>query len=400
MKRELSLSPLKTITDKEGAMTNKAVAEVFPPGEFIREELEARGWTQEDLVEIIGRDTRLVNEIINGRRSITPETASALGEAFGTGAQFWMNLQSSYQLSRAKLDDGAIAHRSKIYSNAPVKLMMRRNWIQGSENPNVLEKQVLDFLGIKNLDEEPAPWRIAARTGTQYLSKYTPEQRAWVFRSRHLARAVHVGTFSDESFENGLNNLRSLRKTAEGIRHIPRVLAEAGIRFVIVEPLPRTKVDGVCLWLDNKSPVMALSLRYDRIDYFWHTLIHEMCHIKKKDGLREHTPLDIDLVGRKKADKTPRPSFEEDADAFASDFLVPAAEINNFIARTSPLYSTAKIMNFANRIDVHPGIVVGQLQYRDEIAYAHSRTLLVPVRNIVIDSSLTDGWGHMPPSNL
>jgi len=72
-------------------------AEVFPPGEFIREEIEARGWSQVELAEILGWPPRLVSELIAGKRAITPETAKGLGEAFSTGAQFWMNLESSYR---------------------------------------------------------------------------------------------------------------------------------------------------------------------------------------------------------------------------------------------------------------------------------------------------------------
>ncbi|MGA9111331.1 MAG: helix-turn-helix domain-containing protein, partial [Smithella sp.] len=70
-------------------MINKKVAEVFPPGEFIKEELEARNWSQTELAEIIGRQPNVISELIMGKRSITPETANALGDAFGTSAQYW-----------------------------------------------------------------------------------------------------------------------------------------------------------------------------------------------------------------------------------------------------------------------------------------------------------------------
>lgn len=78
----------------------RSPAEVFPPGEFLRDELKARGWTQTDLAEILGRPRRLVNEIVVGKRGISPKTAIGLGAAFGTSAQYWLNLQNSYRLSR------------------------------------------------------------------------------------------------------------------------------------------------------------------------------------------------------------------------------------------------------------------------------------------------------------
>ncbi len=70
----------------------------FPPGDLIKEELEAKGWTQDDLAEIIGCTTSSINEVISGKRGITVETARNLGEAFGTGAQFWLNMETAYRL--------------------------------------------------------------------------------------------------------------------------------------------------------------------------------------------------------------------------------------------------------------------------------------------------------------
>lgn len=80
-------------------MSGRIPAEVFTPGEFIRDELEARGWSQTHLAAILGCSLHLVNEILSGQRAITPEMARGLGEAFGTDPQFWLNLESAYRLS-------------------------------------------------------------------------------------------------------------------------------------------------------------------------------------------------------------------------------------------------------------------------------------------------------------
>lgn len=91
-----------------------APAEVFPPGEFIREELAARGKTQADLARVLGRPLQTVNQIINGRKAITPETALELAAAFGTSPELWMNLESSYRLAQARRRvDPEIARRAK-----------------------------------------------------------------------------------------------------------------------------------------------------------------------------------------------------------------------------------------------------------------------------------------------
>lgn len=88
-------------------------AEVFPPGDFIREELVARGWSQSDLARILGRPVQTINMIVNGKKSITAETAKALGLAFGTGPELWMNLETAFQLHTAPDPDPQITRRAR-----------------------------------------------------------------------------------------------------------------------------------------------------------------------------------------------------------------------------------------------------------------------------------------------
>ncbi len=91
----------------------RPVAQVFPPGDFIREELEARGWTQGQLARIIGRPVQAVNAIVNAKKEITPVTAVALGAAFGTSAELWLNLETAYRLALAGPADPSIAARAR-----------------------------------------------------------------------------------------------------------------------------------------------------------------------------------------------------------------------------------------------------------------------------------------------
>ena len=79
------------------------------------------------------------------------------------------------------------------------------------------------------------------------------------------------------------------------------------------------------------------------------------------------------------------------------NFTIPKSELDSFIVRVRPLYSEQRIMLFAKRIGVHPGLVVGQLQYRDEVPYTHFHKYLVKVREIITQTALTDGWGTVPP---
>ncbi|MBM3300673.1 MAG: HigA family addiction module antidote protein, partial [Deltaproteobacteria bacterium] len=333
-------------------MSRKVPIEVFPPGEFIRDELEARGWTQEVLAAVLGRSPRLVSEIITGKRAITPETAQALGDAFDTGPQVWMNLESTYRLSQVRERDDAVVRRSRLYSKAPVKEMIRRHWIEPSDSIDVLEQRLLEFFGLKSLDEDLRPFPSAARKSTTY-GDTTPAQCAWLIRVRKLAPAAPAASFAEARFRQGLQQLRSLLHSCEEVRHVPRVLADAGIRLVVVEHLSQTRIDGAAFWINAKSPVVALSLRYDRVDCFWHTLIHELMHILNRDVVHGgQALLDSDLVGERATAIQDRPASEQEADRAAAAFLVPKAELDGFIARVRPLYSKKKIVGFASRIGV------------------------------------------------
>lgn len=108
-------------------MAMRRPAEVFPPGEFLRDELEERGWTEANLAEILDWPVDEVNEIVAGSRGISPETARGLSAAFGTSPEFWMNLDTAYQLSRIhNVDSEAIARRAKLYERSPVKDLIKR----------------------------------------------------------------------------------------------------------------------------------------------------------------------------------------------------------------------------------------------------------------------------------
>ncbi len=168
-----------------------------------------------------------------------------------------------------------------------------------------------------------------------------------------------------------------------------------GIRFLILEHLPKTPIDRVTFWIDKKSPVIALSLRYDRIDNFWFTLAHELGHVKAKDGMKiSEVIIDTEIIGDDCQVESQVSATEQNANTFAAEFLIDQKSLNDFILRTRPLYGKSKIIRFANRIGVHPGIVTGQLQRKDEIHWQSFRQMLEKIRDIIIPSTLTDGWGQ------
>ena len=78
-------------------MTQMIPAEAFPVTDFLKEEMEARGWSQADLAQIVGKSPRDIHALVNGKVALKPEMATLLGDAFGTGPEYWMNLETSYR---------------------------------------------------------------------------------------------------------------------------------------------------------------------------------------------------------------------------------------------------------------------------------------------------------------
>jgi HTH-type transcriptional regulator / antitoxin HigA len=371
----------------EASMKNELVpAEVFPPGEFLGEELEEHGWSQAEFAEILGRPAAAVSEIINGKRAITPSTAKELAAALGTSPILWMNLEAAYRLHQTEEPPGRIAIEAKLRSAYPVRDMIQRGWIEHSETPEVLESRVLQFFGVESLDQPPE-LPHAARKGAKLdgYDESSPSQLAWLYRVKQMAEAQQVPLYAPSKLREALRELRSLMIAPEEARHVPRILTEAGVRFVVVEYLPGSKIDGVCFWLNENQPVIGMSLRLDRIDNFWFVLRHEIEHV-----LNEDASLDNDLS----LDAPHVSAQEHAANKAAAGFGVPSHVVDDFIARKSPLFSRNRIQDFAKIVGIHPGIVVGQLQHRLDRWDLHRR-LLVKIRQHVVPSASTDGYRHV-----
>src|SRR3979411_1353349 len=103
------------------------------PGETIKAELERRRWTQTDLATVLGKHQPNVNDVIQGKRTITPDMAVALGAAFGSEPEFWFNLDAKYRLSLLEPNTD-VKRRAKIFAMAPVKDMEKRNWIHATQS--------------------------------------------------------------------------------------------------------------------------------------------------------------------------------------------------------------------------------------------------------------------------
>jgi HTH-type transcriptional regulator/antitoxin HigA len=359
------------------------------PGQFLREELEARGWSQRDLAYILGTPEQAVNMILTGKRGISPDMAKALGTAFDVNPDLFANLQRAYDMDRARAPDPGVARRARLQSAYPVREMIKRGWLEDTDAVS-LEAQVARFFGVANANEIPHLDHAAKKTR---YDEVPAAQLAWLFRVRQIANSIAVPKYSENALREALVKLRALVVAPEEARHVPRILAECGVRFIIVESLPSAKIDGVCFWLDKQSPVIGMSLLRDRIDNFWFVLRHEIEHILQKHGQTREI-IDSDLGGEGAGASGASSQEEQIANEAAASFCVPSQELTSFIARKEPIFTERDVVGFARRLQVHPGIVVGQIQKRTD-RWEILRRHLVKIRGNVLPGAIVDGWGQV-----
>ena len=119
-------------------------------------------------------------------------------------------------------------------------------------------------------------------------SEVTLPQVAWLHGARHFAEELEpAGSFTDERLELALDNLKGALGQEAGVTVVPAILSNAGIRFVIVQHLSKTRIDGATFWLEDGSPVVAMSMRYERIDCFWQ---HVVPRAGSRKGWRRFRP--------------------------------------------------------------------------------------------------------------
>ena len=367
-------------------MTVQRIAGVVPPGTHLRREIEFRGWSQSDLAEILGRPIQTVNQILQGKKSITATTARELEEATAIPAEAWLNFESQYQLSLEAKRSDEVAQRAQLFSRVPVADLRRRGWVRNTRDIADLRQDVLQLLGIDSLDEPPR-LRFAARKSTGY-EEILQEQEAWCCQAFRLAQRMKgIPRFSKKRFELGLSDLRNLGKSSKSIQCIPEALRKLGVRFLVVEHLPRTKIDGATFWLSPAKPVVVLSLRFGRIDHFLFTLFHELIHVRHRDSLS----LDNDILND--PDEGSLPDSEIRANKEAAELLVPPDKLARFLSKGR--IGKSAIVAFASEIGIHPGVVLGQLQHRGIVGWSACRDLLEPAREIIVKTAKTDGWVNL-----
>jgi HTH-type transcriptional regulator/antitoxin HigA len=332
------------------------------PGETLEELLEEREMTQAELAERTGRPKKTINEIIQGKVAITPETALQFERVLGTPAQFWLERERQYRewLARQQ-DEENLRQQIDWLKEIPIKDLVKRGWIDYAEEQLEQLRAALCFFGIAS----PKEWAyVEAVFRKSPAHKSDPAAvTAWLRKGELEAQEIDCTPFNPERFRAILNTARILtRASFAAVRdELPRLCASAGVALVIVPELPNTRVCGATRWLSPNKALIQLSLRYKTDDQFWFTFFHEAGHILKH-GKRETF---IDEEGDVSHEH--EHNREAEANRFAADFLIPPDAMQRFRRQNKPPYiSKQAVEQFAEELGIASGIVVGRLQH-DEL---------------------------------
>jgi HTH-type transcriptional regulator/antitoxin HigA len=365
------------------------------PGQLIDALLEERGWSRKVLAVVLGVDEGMLSRVISAKRPLTADIAVGLEDVFQVPADRFFALQKSFELAQARIaarPDPGRAMRAQLFADLPIAELIRRRWIDVEDMRDVkaVDAALLTFF------EGQSPAQIAA---TPHAARKTSAgeqpsaaQLAWLYRVRRIARELLAPRFDEEATRAALPKLKSLLTAPEEARHVPRILQECGIRLVVVEGLKSSKIDGVCLWLNEHSPVIGMTMRFDRMDNFWFVLRHELEHVFQRHGIAEPS-IDVDLNGAVVDEE------EKLANAVASEFCAPKARIDSFIQRKAPIFPERDFLGLAKVLGVHPALVAGQIQFKTG-RYDLFRSHLVKIRDRVLPSAVVDGWGDVAPVGI
>lgn len=341
---------------------------------MLRQHLEERNLTQVEFAAILGRPIQAVNEIISGKKAITPEMAHLIAKALNSSPDYWMDLEARYRLSlvRKNADIENVGRRSKLFQRAPVQELVRRGWLPRTQNLDLLERRLCELLELRSLDEQP-PWAFQLRRSFAFEASHSALE-AWLAIARRLALAskAKLGKFARSQLEQVA---AELARMSPSLRTAPVMeqLRAVGILVVHVPHLPRTYVDGAVTWLDESSPLVVLSFRYRRVDNFWFTLMHELAHVARHTA---QSFVDVKLV--EDGQSNPQSQQETEADETASDWLIDRERFEHWISGKT-LYSAQDVDTFAEKLRIHPGLVVGRLHHARKLPYTHLRRYLQPV---------------------
>ena len=341
-------------------------AEIWPdrathPGVYLKLEIQARGMTQTELSQRMERPNQVINEIIRGKKSVSSETALGLERVLGTPAHVWVNLQSHYELVKARHSqhEKLVAQKDWL-KRFPVKEMIKRGWIEDGDPVAERVSSLLGYFGIQSFDQWEKPsealaYRITPRAKVDEYALGT-----WLRRGEIEGHETPVEPYNSKRFHHVLRQIRGLTAAPGFWPEMRRLCATAGVALVCVPDFPKTGANGVAHWLTGNKALIQLNLRYRWADIFWFTFFHEAHHVLAKGPKRTFVDLKNGMA---------RDEAELAADRFAADFLIPPALWDSFVSTDVSPDSEDAVKSFAATAGVDAGVVVGRLQHEGIIGH-------------------------------
>jgi addiction module HigA family antidote len=338
------------------------------PGMLLEQELEHRELSQADFARRIARTPKLVSEIISGKNPIEPETAIQFERVLGIGADVWLRMEADFRLYQARAAEKEELSTSEQWlSLFPVKDLVSWNLIRKSGTTAQRAHDLLALFGVAS----PAAFEQRYKNVQVFYRRSVRMQASrtslltWLRYGEVLASTNEVGTYDKAKFQKALLEIRSL--TNEKIQDfgpkIEKLCGRSGVAFVLIPPLPKTCLSGAAYWSGGKTPVIQQSLRHKTNDHFWFTFFHEAAHILL------HNPKALyadDESGKSNG-------VEKQANDYATEILVGNKELATFIAKKPT--NAEEVKQFASSRGIHPGIVVGMLQYHEVISWSQLNNL-------------------------
>ncbi|WP_321793273.1 ImmA/IrrE family metallo-endopeptidase [Burkholderia pyrrocinia] len=245
-----------------------------------------------------------------------------------------------------------------------VREMARRKWlkpVQATGKARVSERgnALLDFLNISR-PTMPAQALFRGRRSAQKIGLMDElAERAWVAHVTDVARECARRQSFDPSrvSKHFVQSLAQKSVLVDGPRLALNALKDIGICVVVEGNLPGMSIDGASFHTVDIGPVIALTVRHDRLDNFWFTLFHEIGHIL----LHLSEPSDQIYVDSEEDGDSAEAEAEAEADAFAKDGLIPRDTWLRSDARRQG--NEASVLALARQLEIHPAIVAGRIRY-------------------------------------
>ena len=355
--------------------------------DFIRENLEKRGWAGLDLCTMLGGVPKSVgSKIANGKQAPTFRQIVALANMFDVGIKDILNMRLYEEVCQTGKMMGLSEDEQKlieIFKKVPVGELISRHWV-GVKNRNDTKEMVRVFTPY--LEEAKSSSALAHKTHAEDI-QLSNLQKAWLLRVRSLARSMTPsGDFDHTNLSSVIADLKSVMVEQKSLSEVVSILDRAGIRLVLVE-CKKSKIDAVCTWLDENSPVIGMTLRFDRIDNFWFVLRHELSHVEQ--GFDVNPKIDED-IGSETID-----SLESVANAAAQEFCAPKKIVDRYLEQSQGKIIDEDVKEFASKNGILPAAMAGQIRFRLSKYNILNRLIGKFREDLLRSATVKDGWGYV-----